>query len=242
MAPQSIYFSDPAHLDRARRVLDSHPDLVLLCRDSASYRLAKANFDVRVELCPDAAFLLPPLSRPIEPTLDLLWLARSDHEAAPRSSPDSVSLPAGVGVSDWMEDAPVGAYRRRHALAATLTSEGLPYAIRGHLAWLNPVVQELYLRLARNRVLRGANHLSRARVVISDRLHGHILCVLLGIPHIVLPSMGMKTANFVTTWTESTGLVRTCESASEALAAGRQIARELERGLTAPNTVAMIPP
>jgi exopolysaccharide biosynthesis predicted pyruvyltransferase EpsI len=229
LAPQSIHFSDAGNMARARRVLGSHPDLTVLCRDFASYRLAKQNFDARVELCPDAAFLLGPLSITTDPTIDLLWLARSDHEAIPSSSPTSVSLPASAEVSDWMFNRPVGRFRRHQAFASRQISRVLRrVAPRGQvLVALNPAIQNLYLRLARSHVLRGVNHLSRARVVVTDRLHGHILCTLLGIPHVVLPNADMKTANFITTWTESTGLVRRCESADEAIRVGNALVGEL---------------
>ncbi|WP_276524270.1 polysaccharide pyruvyl transferase family protein, partial [Enterobacter hormaechei] len=39
---------------------------------------------------------------------------------------------------------------------------------------------------ARRRVERGLRLLSRGERIVTDRLHGHILSLLLGIPHVVL--------------------------------------------------------
>lgn len=43
--------------------------------------------------------------------------------------------------------------------------------------------------------------LKQSRLVITNRLHGHILCILLGIPHILLPNSYYKNESFYETWT-----------------------------------------
>ena len=43
--------------------------------------------------------------------------------------------------------------------------------------------------------------LQRGRVVITDRLHGHILSTLLGIPHVVLDPVNNKTTAYMKSWT-----------------------------------------
>jgi pyruvyl transferase EpsO len=80
---------------------------------------------------------------------------------------------------------------------------------------LGPAVRDGYAVAARSRVLRGVHHLSRARAVITDRLHAHVFCTLLGIPHVVLPSADGKIVNLLETWTERTGLAKRCDSAAE---------------------------
>jgi exopolysaccharide biosynthesis predicted pyruvyltransferase EpsI len=45
--------------------------------------------------------------------------------------------------------------------------------------------------------------LSRGRVVITDRLHGHILCLLLGLPHVLLDNSIGKLSAYFETWTPS---------------------------------------
>jgi pyruvyl transferase EpsO len=58
-----------------------------------------------------------------------------------------------------------------------------------------------YEAAAKARVLRGCRLLSSGRVVITDRLHAHILCLLLGIPHSVLDNTYGKLGRFLDTWT-----------------------------------------
>ena len=53
-----------------------------------------------------------------------------------------------------------------------------------------------YDALAQQRIDRGLRLLGSARFVITDRLHGHILCTLMGIPHAVLDNSYGKIARF----------------------------------------------
>jgi len=42
---------------------------------------------------------------------------------------------------------------------------------------------------------------SQCPAIVTNRLHGHILCVLLGIPHVFLPNSYYKNEAFYSTWT-----------------------------------------
>jgi exopolysaccharide biosynthesis predicted pyruvyltransferase EpsI len=51
--------------------------------------------------------------------------------------------------------------------------------------------------------------LSSGRVVITDRLHAHLLCLLAGIPHAVLDNSYGKLGGFLDRWTgEAAGVYR----------------------------------
>jgi pyruvyl transferase EpsO len=65
--------------------------------------------------------------------------------------------------------------------------------------------------------------LGAAACVVTDRLHGHILSVLLGIPHVVLDNSYGKVRSFYETWTAQSDLVDWADSPAEAvhLATGR---------------------
>ncbi|BFZ00855.1 hypothetical protein BsWGS_03894 [Bradybaena similaris] len=48
----------------------------------------------------------------------------------------------------------------------------------------------------------GFQFLQRGRIVITDRLHGHILCLLMEIPHVIIDNPPyLKLSSFVNTWT-----------------------------------------
>ena len=72
---------------------------------------------------------------------------------------------------------------------------------------------------------RGLRALSRGRVAVSDRLHGHILCELLGIPHVMYPDRYGKVRAFHETWTAGSELARWADDPSEALAAASVLAK-----------------
>ena len=47
---------------------------------------------------------------------------------------------------------------------------------------------------------RGLEILGRGRGVVTDRLHGHILSSLMGIPHVALDNSYGKLSAFMDTW------------------------------------------
>jgi pyruvyl transferase EpsO len=54
--------------------------------------------------------------------------------------------------------------------------------------------------LAQHRLARGLEILASGRHVVTDRLHGHILSLLLSVPHFVLDNSYNKNGAFFETW------------------------------------------
>ncbi|MDF5732136.1 MAG: polysaccharide pyruvyl transferase family protein, partial [Rhizonema sp. PD38] len=50
---------------------------------------------------------------------------------------------------------------------------------------------------------RGISQFKQHRLIITNRLHGHILCILMEIPHIFLPNAYYKNEAFYKAWTSS---------------------------------------
>jgi exopolysaccharide biosynthesis predicted pyruvyltransferase EpsI len=146
-------------------------------------------------LCPDAAFGLRKLERDVEPSASVVWLARTDGER-------SVDV-VGLTTVDWIRDDPLD--RVVHHLPLLRTQR------REQLAW--------------RRLQRGKRLLSRGRVVVTDRLHGHILALLLGIPHVLLDTANSKMRHFVDTWTRDCELTHWSDDALAANVAAEQLAR-----------------
>ncbi|KAK6166359.1 hypothetical protein SNE40_023076 [Patella caerulea] len=69
----------------------------------------------------------------------------------------------------------------------------------------------------------GLVFLQRGRVVITDRLHGHILSTLLDIPHVILNNKWNKVSNYHNTWTKSLKNTRVANNASHAIDLARQL-------------------
>lgn len=210
--PQSICFRDPAALRRAKAVFDRHPNLTLLIRDQNSLDIARNTFQARSILCPDMALALGELKRAGRPRVDVLALCRSDHETAAQAQPggtapwkcqDWVTPPRGLRSGVWR------ALRRLHRYHGALGRRGTG-------------LYHFYGLMARQRLEYGRRLLSRARVVVTDRLHGHVLSLLLGIPHVIMDDRYGKMRSFYETWTKPCPLgvfVESAGAAAEAVAA-----------------------
>ncbi|KAK6187077.1 hypothetical protein SNE40_006325 [Patella caerulea] len=69
----------------------------------------------------------------------------------------------------------------------------------------------------------GLTFLQRGRVVITDRLHGHILSTLLDIPHVILNNKWNKVSNYHNTWTKGLRNTRVANNGSHAIELARQL-------------------
>ena len=71
-------------------------------------------------------------------------------------------------------------------------------------------------RQAWKRTMIGFNFLTRGELVILDRLHGHILSVMLGMPSILIDNNVGKLSKYRNAWTSTCQLVKVASSAEEA--------------------------
>lgn len=212
--PQSIHFSRPGGLEQTARTCDAHRDFTLLVRDHASLALARRAFQSRVVLCPDMAFGLGALPRRGRPDHDIVFVARRDREMR-YAGPPAASLP-GMLRTDWLCERHVFVHRMHGALRRR--------AVRHpSVDWLDRLATRINEPLARHRLERGLTILSRGRTVITDRLHAHILSLLLGIPHCLLDNSYGKVRGCWETWTRGADLTRWCETEAEALDRVREL-------------------
>ena len=217
--PQTMHFLDRDRLATARSVFNAHPNLTLLARDHTSLEFARNEFRAKSFLCPDMAFCLGPLARPRSPEADIVWLRREDIEAAQSAAPPDDE---SVIVTDWLDPRRPPLDRARKALrrlpARFLTHYPRPRHAIGRL------IDVSYDWQAQLRVRFGCRLLAAGRIVITDRLHAHILSLLLGIPHVVLDNNYGKLRRFCDTWgTLSSPLVRWAESPAKAVAIAREL-------------------
>ena len=206
--PQSVHYGDPRVADRTARIISRHGKFRLMVRDQASLEFAAERFDCSVRLCPDLALCLGLRERPAPAVVDVLCLLRTDRErAAPHTLP-ATSL--RVQVTDWLAERrlPVR-LRELGAVAARLRSGARqPTALR----------VARYEAAAAARVARGCRLLSSGRMVVTDRLHAHLLSLLLAIPHAALDNTYGKLGRFLDAWTGDAPGVHRFGTAEEALA------------------------
>lgn len=72
--------------------------------------------------------------------------------------------------------------------------------------------QKAYLRAT-----EGFRILGRSEFVITDRLHGHIMSTVIGVPHVLLDSKLGKNINLHNTWTADCDCTRIAETFDESI-------------------------
>ena len=220
--PQSLWFTERANLQRFAEVVSKHRDLTLLWRDRDSHETARRHLDSASALCPDLAFGLGPLRRPVEASQDVVWLRRADRESpdpeTPRREVD------GVKPVDWFD-------------ASTYEALGSPFGVRllranlwltGHVErapWLWRPLARTFAPLARRRLEYGCRLLGRGRVVVTDRLHGVLIALLMGIPVVAVDNRNHKVSSFIATWLQDVEDVQLVGTHEEALRVARGVLR-----------------
>ncbi|MCL2385679.1 MAG: polysaccharide pyruvyl transferase family protein, partial [Alphaproteobacteria bacterium] len=152
---------------------------------------------------------LGPQPRPVKARSELLLLLRTDKEKV-HQTPLPV-LPEGAVATDWLDEPDDLRWIRRWsvcrgALAAPTRSFDRNYQC-----------ERYYRTMAAHRMARGLRMLASGHTVITDRLHGHILCLLLRIPHIVLENNYGKLGSFIETWTSDCELAERGGTLGQAL-------------------------
>lgn len=211
--PQTVHFADDRARDAARRAVETHGNVLLMARDWRSLAYFEAWFDAPSVLCTDGAFALGDLSKSRGlATQQLLVLGRTDLEDSGETWPDHVKP------VDWLIDGPapfLARASRLQRLAGSRAPETLEQ--RSRLA--------LYDAWAKHRVRRGLAMLCRGEAVATDRLHAHIMCLLLGIPHAIVDNNYGKLSTFAETWTQPSVLARLVPTKAAAVRAAIEMSR-----------------
>ncbi|MET0661359.1 MAG: polysaccharide pyruvyl transferase family protein [Steroidobacteraceae bacterium] len=199
--PQSIHYRSKTRTMQTARAIAKHGCFTLLVRDEESQHFAEKHFDCRVILCPDMALCIGPLQGP-EPELPVLAMLREDKEKAGWRDPSALQA---VPVEDWISE-PWLPVRLAKAIG-----------VAGALGTMDPMRMRLgrYNAAARQRFGRGIRQIGRARALVTDRLHVHILSLLLGRPHAVLDNSYGKIERFMSAFTGSANLAYRAKSLAD---------------------------
>jgi exopolysaccharide biosynthesis predicted pyruvyltransferase EpsI len=201
--PQSVQFEDERNAERANATLGAHGFLTLLVREEESRKRCERWLpDVKVQFCPDTAFGYDPPDSG-SPRLDYFALARTDSEST-------------GSLAQWLQahpDVTSGDWSHR-GLASRLTWLGSRVAPAAHRrgntvmrGLTYPAVEKSFDLMLRDNLAFGRHLLGQARIVITDRLHAHVLCALLGIPHVVLDNNYGKISSIVRAYSGSLSTV-----------------------------------
>lgn len=214
--PQSIHFQDKEKRLQTSTILNGHRDFHLLVRDRDSLAQAQALHNGPSILCPDMALSLGARKRPVAPAYDIVCLLRTDKE---KVTADFSGLQAeeSVFVTDWLDE-PNSRMKRFVKRMGRLHSN-CP-------RWTKPLFRlkrPFYHQLATERMHRGESILSSGKVVITDRLHAHILCTLLDIPHVVLDNSYRKIGNFRDAWGTGGSQCRSAKTLEDAMQKAKEL-------------------
>ena len=157
-------------------------------------------------LSPDISLALDSLKFPIVPTYDVVWLKRKDWETLQKNEDDVTSLLSNsarelsVLISDWTQNSTEA---KRQKLAVR--------------KWKD------FLNASEMNVVNAFEFLSQGKIVITDRLHAHLMSILLTKPSVVVNSKTLKQKHYHETWLKSIKTSVFVESVDEAFKIGRTL-------------------
>ena len=192
--PQSIHFSDSEHLEEIKSAIGNHKDFHLYVRDQASFDFASREFDCPVYLVPDAAHCIRTYIS-VNSKHEFFSLVRTDKESL---IPGLHDLLASYGpVSDW-ENIDEYFYKNESMLNRFFRRR-----IQHKFSYSKIMMRYrcgIYNRKAEEAVASGTRLLSQGKFVISDRLHAHIICCLMGKRHISVDNANGKVREYIRKW------------------------------------------
>jgi exopolysaccharide biosynthesis predicted pyruvyltransferase EpsI len=221
--PQTIFFKDKAKLEKTANIFNAHENLTIFVRDNYSYEIALNYFNrCKIFKSPDMAFAMLDLpdfkfNRPKNGRI--LYLYRQDLELDDRFNPNALNIDNLV-VEDWVSFTNKWTFGKPqdnfHQFLAKLYREVWQRGIltpmerihrqkwQDRQAKLNhfekldkPSMNLFSLSLAHSAIYQFCQY----DKVITNRLHGHILCCILQIPHVFLPNSYYKNKAFHEAWT-----------------------------------------
>jgi exopolysaccharide biosynthesis predicted pyruvyltransferase EpsI len=230
--PQTASFLSGSYLRRTVAAFAKHPDVTLFARDVLTQHTLSRYFGghAQVKLATDMAFMLGPLRRLRQPAYDIVWIARTDKESvAPKEARSVVGVSKAARLllpsfSDGAEMNLRGFHRKNEVLLTDWYSLFSKSAAAKAARKARPLDEQsqIYVR-------RAVFMLSLGKLVITDRLHAHILCLLLKIPHVFLNNDYGKNWNFYETWTRASPLARLARNPADAWAMAHRVLAALEQ-------------
>ncbi|NQX12002.1 polysaccharide pyruvyl transferase family protein [Microbacteriaceae bacterium VKM Ac-2855] len=226
--PQSIAFTDAARARAFARLVSAHGGVTVMTREDRSTERARELFGSEPVQSPDHAFGLRRLAV-AAPTHELLWLTwrRGALEWRAESDP-----PADLSANhvDWIEAAG-SAHERFDAAGARAWRLGTRlrdgWDREGSRGIRSDLAATTFAPLARRWVAEGAALVADHRVVVTNKLHGHVFAALLGRAQVVLDNSYGKVSATLDTWTGGLPEVHRARDADEARAIARRLLDEV---------------
>ena len=167
--PQTLYFSDDAEGEKQKKlskeIYNNHKSLYLFMRETKSYELAKDEMKLKnVFLAPDIVLALDPFEAAINERKGVVFCLRSDKE---KVLTDEQEKEIADNVNKYYKDEKI-------TYTDTVISKDV---------WKNEREVEVYKKI---------EEFSKAKLVVTDRLHGMVFAALAGTPCIVMGNCNYK--------------------------------------------------
>lgn len=224
--PQTAMFFTDIGIRQSAELFAAHANVTITVRDVLSFHILKKSFSHRhrIILAPDMAFMIQHQTRRIKPAFGIVWLSRTDVEGVHGDSVPKTIKPQQL---------------RQQNIHLGQQEDGIPTIAKGDVVGSMLLVTDWYrctldqqghtryqtLEFDQRSLFwlnRALRILSLGHVVITDRLHAHILCTLAGIPHILLNNSYGKNISFFETWCRPLDLCQLARSPAEAWALAQQ--------------------
>lgn len=192
--PNSVQFNSKENLAKSAALFNAHPNMVICVRDTNSFDLLSKHFNkCKILLLPDMAFCSS-YQKSLKVTKELAIIRRNDFELKEK---DTNVTTGNYDVIDWSTFD--NSFREKlHLYYYSLNRIASEFILK--LTKKNSVYGLLPLRKEKEYVESGVKLLSNYNFIISTRLHGHILSLLLGIPSIIVDNNYGKNKRFYDTW------------------------------------------
>jgi pyruvyl transferase EpsO len=199
--PQSLHFSSKAARESSSALFRRHPDLHICVRDMESLEVAR-EFSDHVYLLPDMAHQLYPLPAGNAPRSGALIIRRSDTEGHRWLMNDLGQAGKSVLDTDW----PQFVGRREYMIK--MTRFLLRTAARlGATKPAYNLVANIWIPYANMLTADAVRLFQRNELIVTDRLHGHILASLINKRHVLIDNSYGKNSRYVKAWTSASPLL-----------------------------------
>ena len=204
--PQSIFYEDKKAAKKDFAIFGNHKDLHLYVRDNQSFELAR-QYLKNVYLCQDMAHALYPLEQKNSDNLKTLYFLRRDKERV------EATIAKGDGVEidefDW------------HLLFSKVDMKLMRIFNRVHHSYkmikmISPnILAKLWFIYNGYMINKAIKLFSDHQIIVTSRLHGHILACLMNKENKLLDNSYGKNSSYFQCWTNSIEHVELIEDPSK---------------------------
>lgn len=202
--PQSIKFNSNEILIESADLFSKHNNVHIYCRDELSASIAK-NFSKNVYLMPDMAHSLwkntifnikQPRNKSINKKNYFLYQKRQDKE---NNTLKVSEVFKNYQIYDWYDNILIFA-----KLASSILSRIEKIALNERIHSFN---EKIWRYMAYKSIRHSAQIINESAYFVTDRLHGHILAMLLSKEHSALDNNYKKNSMYISTWTKNSDLI-----------------------------------